>query len=382
MFNFNLSVKIYRSIAQMKTYLIILTLMFPVWALAQTNGKQVTEEDVDSCEQAFLDSLKQIYNRAYLLQLDSIIYSRETAKKLQTEFEEQLSATLTEAFQDVEKQYLKMQEAIVKAESKAKTKQEKEEKKEQTVDKAIEETKVIPEVVVETAESPRDKFSYTETDWAQKERILNGVDSLPHVRNLVNHLMVADSVVENYYSILDEFSLLAERISKFDAESGKRLSKFVKDIVSVKQAQETLRKPYNKEGRNKAQEGLKNVSSLSDEQQKTCKLDDLKEGLRLYFLTTSNMLDVIEEIESACNLYISPEVSEDDKKKAAESIKESISFEARVANFRLVPYMNELFEEICNKVIVTDDDGNLRFEDFDMTRLNQIKDDLLIVRQS
>lgn len=366
----------------MKTYLIILALMFPVWALAQTNGKQVTEEDVDSCEQAFLDSLKQIYNRAYLLQLDSIIYSRETAKKLQTEFEEQLSATLTEAFQDVEKQYLKMQEAIVKAESKAKTKQEKEEKKEQTVDKAIEETKVIPEVVVETAESPRDKFSYTETDWAQKERILNGVDSLPHVRNLVNHLMVADSVVENYYSILDEFSLLAERISKFDAESGKRLSKFVKDIVSVKQAQETLRKPYNKEGRNKAQEGLKNVSSLSDEQQKTCKLDDLKEGLRLYFLTTSNMLDVIEEIESACNLYISPEVSEDDKKKAAESIKESLSFEARVANFRLVPYMNELFEEICNKVIVTDDDGNLRFEDFDMTRLNQIKDDLLIVRQS
>lgn len=365
----------------MKTYLIILALMFPVWALAQTNGKQVTKEDVDSCEQAFLDSLKQIYNRAYLLQLDSIVYSRETAKKLQIEFEMQLSSTLIKAFQDVAKQYLKMQEAIVKAESKAKTKQEKEEKKEQTVNKEIE-AEVIPEIAAQTVEFPRDKSSYTEEDWTQKESVLSDVDSLPHVRNLVNRLMVADSVVENYYSILNDFSLLAERISKFDIQSGKRLSMFVKDIASVKQAQETLRKPYNKADRNKAQEGLKNVSSLSDEQLKTCKLDDLKEGLRLYFLTTSNMLDVIEEIEGAYNLYMSPEASEDDKKKAAESIKESLSFEARVANFRLVTYMNELFEEISNKVVVTDDNGNLRFEDFNMTRLNQIKNDLLTVRQS
>ena len=388
----------------MKRLIIVICWLVPLCGYAQLEEQEssdkIVSEKVRGVKQVLTDSIKSIY-AASLRELresaqDSIVQVR--IAELQQAFEIELVTVLEEALTNVEEKYLEVLEAVEdckhKAEKerlKAEEKKKKEEAKKQK--EAARNKKDFSEEEKQTEkpeaslkpekkeEKQEDVSDYTENYWNKQEGLLRGDSLFTNVKALVDGLVNADDSLHHYYAIIHDLDSLGGRISKLDTCIGGKLKGFVKDVNAVKNAEETLNTPYNKAKKDAALGGLNSLSFLNKAQVEICSVDSLKEALRYYYLTTSNMLDFIQEVQDAHAMYTKEGASEQDKENAQASLRESFSIEARIDNFRMVAYMNGLYKEILD-IVLQDENGNYRFESFDMNRLESIKQELEKDRKS
>lgn len=388
----------------MKRLIIVICWLVPFCGYAQLEEQEssdkIVSEKVRGVKQALADSIKSIYAESFgELQesaQDSVVQVR--IAELQQAFEMELATIWEEALMDVEEKYLEVLEAVedckykaekerLKAEGKKKKEEAKKQKKaaRNKKDSSEEEKQTEePEAFLkpEKKEEKQEAVSgYTEDYWNKQEGLLKGDSVFTNVKALVDSLVNADDSLHHYYAIIHDLDSLGSRISKLDTCIGRKLKGFVKDVNAVKNAEETLNTSYNKTKKDAALSGLNSLSFLNKTQVEACSVDSLKEALRFYYLTTSNMLDLIQEIQDAYAMYTKESASEQDKENAQAAMLESFSIEARIDNFRMVAYMNGLYKEILD-IVQQDENGKYQFENFDMNRLESIKQELEKDRKS
>lgn len=207
-----------------------------------------------------------------------------------------------------------------------------------------------------------------------------GARSYPHLQAFIQKYLSADKDVMHYLPLLSEMDTISIQLKKLNHDSAKPFILFTQSLHSVKLAQETLAKPLDKQKRIEIQNQLKNLHFYLSEQQESEKIDSLREGLRLYYLTTSNMLDLIDEIKSAHDAYVAVDATEEIKVRAADDLKSSIDFEGRVDNFKYVAYMYTMYRSIKKEVVPCDEQGNYLFNQIKLERLEEYKKELEAVR--
>lgn len=362
----------------MRNKLIVMTtiLLLPLCVNAQSK-----QEKWERVRQALTDSVQAIYAAELVNEADYANDSTlsatigEFGKKLDDEIAEVVKQAMSEA----EKKYNKIivaiekrKQQIEKERKKAQKEIEKQNAQNETsqAEKDPEKEVDIPAASAVTETEKSKEPSYPESYWNELEAQLKGAKEHPNLDSFVTEL-IGQTCVQDYYPLLEDMEILSKRIGNWNAEIGGRLAGFVKDVRAVNRADSVLYKPYNKQAKDKALSGLDGISFLSTAQRKASGVDSLKEGLRYYYLTTSNMLDLIKEIQDAC------------RDKNPDSLNESFSFEARIDNFKMVPYMWRMYEEILHSVVKYAEDGkSYLFEQFDMERLDALKQELEEVRKS
>lgn len=387
----------------MKRLIVILCWLLPLCGYAQQEKQEPLDKDVServkSVQQALLDSIKSIYTESFSRLQKSVQDSVVQAQvaELQQAFEIDLDKACEKAWVDVEKKYQKTLEAVedckheaekerLKAEEK-KGKKAKKQKEVETDKAPAPKEKSLSEKVEASQETQKKegkeeaKLVYTENYWNEREALLVGDSLFTNMEAWVDSLVNADDSLHHYDAIIHDLDSLGGRISKLDVRIGGRLKGFAGDVKALKNAREVLGKPYNKAEKDVALSRLDSLSFLNKKQMEACSVDSLKDALRFYYLTTSNMMDLIQEIKDAHAMYNREGANEKDKEKAQASLQESFSIEARIDNFRMVSYMNGLYEEIL-RIVQPDKNGKYKFESFDMDRLEAIKKELEEVRQS
>ena len=364
----------------MRNKLIVMTtiLLLPLCVNAQSK-----QEKWEKMRQTLTDSVQAIYAAELVNEAD---YANDsTWSAIIGEFGKQLDAEIAEvvnrAMNEVEKKYNKILDAIAKRKrqiEKERLKAQKEIEKqnaqnetsqaEKDPEKEVDMPATSAVAETEEAEVP----SYPKDYWDELETQLKGAKEHPNLDRFVAELFSQDTCVQHYYPLLADMEALSKRIGNLNAEIGGRLSGFVKDVRAVNRADSVLYKPYNKQAKDEALAGLDSISFLSTAQLKASGVDSLKEGLRYYYLTTSNMLDLIKEIQDA------------HRDKNQDALKESFSFEARIDNFKMVPYMWRMYDEIILHSVVkyAEDGESYLFEQFDIKRLETLKQELEEVRKS
>ena len=211
---------------------------------------------------------------------------------------------------------------------------------------------------------------------------LEGAAEIPNTMGFVRRLLSADNNVLNYVPLLPELKKISGQVETIQKDSAVLLNDFIRCIETVDDAKQVLEMPYNKERRVKAQNKLKDLNFYMPEQANSIQVDGIKRGLRTYYLATSNMLNLIDEIKDSHSRYMAEDATEESRKAAEEDLLSSLQFEARNNNFRIVPYMNGLFDRICTEVVLKNEQGAFLFGEFRINILDDIKNELEEARTS
>ena len=332
---------------------------------------QETDHKIEKNECGFADSVTAVY--AALIDEFQEAAPDSAAKaeiaELQQKFEKEISSILEKALDKVRKEIDKCIQKAEKRQSEIETEE---------ISNAEEESSEVEEEIEKVEE--KDTISvYAEEYWENLETQLEDSDSLVNISAFVDELLNADENVLHYDSILADMDSLAGRISKLNNCVGMRLKGFVENVESVKYAQETLEKPYNRKNKNRALDGLDSLMFMTQRQIDSSFVADMKEGLRYYYFTTGNMLSLIQEIKDMHHLYTHLDSGEKDKADAQDNLQSSLSIDY---NFKIIPYMQNLYEEIVSEIIKRDETGQYQFNQFDMNRLDAVRQELESVRKS
>ena len=213
---------------------------------------------------------------------------------------------------------------------------------------------------------------------------LSEATDLPNTETFVLGLLKAESNVMNYLSLLSELETMVGQLMDLNIADSikKHIPDFLQGLRAVSFASVVLNEKYDKQNRVKAQSGLDKLNFYTKEQMQSVQIDSLKQGLRLFYLTTSNMLDLIDEIESFHNEYTTVDSLSRSSKviEISTGLSESINFEARNNNISYVPYMWRMYKTIVQDVIVKDENGGYVFDEFDMPKLRSLKKEIEEVR--
>lgn len=346
----------------MKRFIIILiSLLMSVSGYAQE-----TDHKIEKTECGFADSVTAVYAALIYESQEAAPDSAAKAEiaELQQKFEKDISSILEKALDKVRKEIDKCIQKAEKRQPEIETEE---------ISNAEEESS---EVEVEE----KDTISvYTEEYWENQETQLKDSDSLVNISAFVDELLNADEDVRNYEPILVDMDSLAGRISKLSNCAGMRLKGFVENVESVKYAQETLERPYNRKDKDRALDGLDSLMFMTQRQIDSSSVADMKEGLRYYYFKTGNMLSLIQEIKDMHHLYTHVDSGEKEKADAQDNLQSSLSIDY---NFRIIPYMQNLYEEIVSEIIKRDETGQYQFNQFDMNRLDAVRQELESVRKS
>lgn len=208
---------------------------------------------------------------------------------------------------------------------------------------------------------------------------LTGEDEILITRQFLHDFIAMSDDIGQYVQIKEDLEevdrLLTHRNQKLeDFES------FIGDLQIISFADSVLSSPYDKAKRVEAQTKLKNAKFATDNQRKCSLADSLRHGLDIYFLSTSNMMDLITEITECHKKYLA---SETDAERAAVSkeLTSSIEFDARVKNFRSVKYMSDIYDKIISEILCYDENDEFVFQEFNMDGLLEIKSSLELMRQ-
>lgn len=208
---------------------------------------------------------------------------------------------------------------------------------------------------------------------------LVGEDEIHITRQFLHDFIAMSDDIGQYIQIKEDLS----EIDRLLVQRGWDLTEFksfIGDLHIVLFADSVLSSPYDKAKRIEAQSKMKGIKFLTDNQRKCSLVDSLSHGLNIYFLSTSNMLDLITEITECHKKYIT---SETDAERAAVSkeLTFSIEFDARVKNFRSVKYMSNIYDKIISEILCYDENDGFVFQEFNMDGLKEIKASLEAMRQ-
>lgn len=208
---------------------------------------------------------------------------------------------------------------------------------------------------------------------------LTGEDEILITRQFLHDFIAMSDDIGQYVQIKEDLAeidrLMVQRKQKLED-----LESFIGDLQIVSFADSVLSSPYDKAKRVEAQTKLKSVKFATDKQRKCSLADSLRHGLDIYFLSTSNMMDLITEITECHKKYLA---SETDAERAAVSkeLTSSIEFDARVKNFRSVKYMSDIYDKIISEILCYDENDEFVFQEFNMDGLLKIKSSLELMRQ-
>lgn len=208
---------------------------------------------------------------------------------------------------------------------------------------------------------------------------LNEEDPIYSTRAFINDFLSFSDDISQYLPIendLIEMNNLLKQCGLYVVE----LNAFIDDLKVVEFADSVLKSPYKKETRIDAQNKLKSVKFRTDGQIKCSYVNSLLHGLSIYYLSTSNMMDLIDEIIEHQQRYLVSK-TDDEKNEITEDMRSCIEFDARVDNFRSVKYMSDIYDKIIHDVIFYDEEGRIVFEKFNMDSLKTIKKDLEYMRK-
>lgn len=208
---------------------------------------------------------------------------------------------------------------------------------------------------------------------------LTGEDEILITRQFLHDFIAMSDDIGQYVQIKDDLAeidrLLVQRNLKLeDFES------FIGDLKIVSFADSVLGSPYDKAKRVEAQSKLKSVKFATDKQRKCSLADSLRHGLDIYFLSTSNMMDLITEITECHKKYFASETDEE-RVAVSKELTSSIEFDARVKNFRSVKYMSDIYDKIISEILCYDENDEFVFQEFNMDGLLEIKASLELMRQ-
>lgn len=208
---------------------------------------------------------------------------------------------------------------------------------------------------------------------------LTGEDEILITRQFLHDFIAMSDDIGQYVQIKEDLAeidrLLAQRNQKLeDFES------FIGDLKIVSFADSVLGSPYDKAKRVEAQSKLKSVKFLTDKQRKCHLVDSLCHGLAIYYLSTSNMMDFIAEIEE-CHAKYKASNTDDERMAVSKELTSCVEFDARVKNFRSVKYMSDIYDKIVTEILSYDENGNYDFQNIDMDGLEKIKTDMEIMRR-
>ena len=167
---------------------------------------------------------------------------------------------------------------------------------------------------------------------------------------------------------------------------------FISDLQTIMHADAVLGISYKKQNIIDAQKRIETIKSFTEKQKKCHYVDAICLGLKRYYLATSNMLDLIQQIEDYSEQYnkyiekykdagFETDEAQSEKNEIFEGLKSEIEFEARIENFRRVKFMSEMYDQIVNEILHNDENGNFALNEFDMKKLKEIKDNLEKMRQ-
>lgn len=208
---------------------------------------------------------------------------------------------------------------------------------------------------------------------------LTGQDEIQTTRQFLHVFLAVSDDISQYIQIKEDLveidQLLVMRTQKTE-----ELEAFIGDLQIVSFADSVLSSPYDKAKRIEAQSKMKSVKFVTDKQRKCSFVDSLRHGLDIYFLSTSNMMDLITEITECHKRYFA---SETDEERAAVSkeLTNSIEFDARVKNFRSVKYMSDIYDKIISEILCYNENDEFAFQEFNMDGLKEIKASLDAMRQ-
>lgn len=234
----------------------------------------------------------------------------------------------------------------------------------------VEQVEVIP--VVQPIESERNKIRLSSfTDRKQLLGELMSAKEFPNVKLFIDSLVVADSNVVNYIRILPVLKKINIELCTLPAYNDSTLRCFIEGVEGVKMADDVLKQSFNKRNRDVAKLHLKPQKFQTEAQQH--QVEQLLEAVQLYYLATSNMIDLIEEIIESYVTYCNLEIPEAKRIEAQTQLKESMEFDARLENFKLIPYMWNMYSRISNEVLKHDVGSPYTFDRINMKLLDEIK---------
>lgn len=239
--------------------------------------------------------------------------------------------------------------------------------------KKVEQAEAIP--VAKPMEEERNKIRFSSL--ADRKQLLGKLmpaKEFPNVKLFIDSLVVADSNVVNYIRILPVLKKINTELCTLPAYNDSILRCFIEGVEGVKMADEVLRQSFNKRKRDAARLHLKSQKFQNEGQQHQA--ERLLEAVQLYYLATSNMIDLIGEIKKSYATYCSAATTEAQRIEAQTQLKESMEIDARLENFKLIPYMWNMYDRINNEVLKQDAGSPYTFDRINMKLLDEIKEEL------
>lgn len=370
--------------------IVTISMMF-VLSLSASAQKLQTEEDIAKWVQQEMNAARESFR------IDSIDYMDRRTRKL------------NEKIESIKEKAEKLKKKIEKKNHSTKEAEAKQDGTEVTGSNVVEKpntTAPIPNIELQPADSTHDENSAnppapeqeiavekSPSEVSSKSKAvkslkkgckeflkrLTGEDEMNITRKFLHDFMAMYDDVSQYRQIKEDLveidRLLVERNQKMT-----ELESFIRDLQTVSFADSVLTSPYDKANRVEAQEKMKNVKFLTDKQRNCALVDSLRHGLDIYFLSTTNMLDLITEITECHEKYIASE-TDAERTAVSKELTNSIEFDARVKNFRSVKYMSDMYDKIISEILCYDDHDEFVFQEFNIDALKEIKKSLEAMRQ-
>lgn len=367
----------------MKAIITILLLLSATWLQAQNSQSvfrlnDATKSAIRMVEEQFSQDSINIEKEAK----EKILSKRKTTDEKKADIIAKAEEKFTKEQEKFKQEKLKQAEAQYKQQKLQKKNKDNADNQNETVDSANVSTPIAT-TKNKTEEAENDSFNLVSKHKKESISLLEqvaGARTYPHLQIFIQKYLSADKDVMHYLPLLSEMDTISTQLEKLDHDSVKPFILFTQSLHCIKLAQETLAQPLDKQQRVKAQNQLKSLQFYLPEQHESEKIDSLREGLRLYYLTTSNMLDLIDEIKSAHATYVAVDATEESKKEAIDELKTSIDFEGRVDNFKYVDYMYKIYSNIKEEVVPCDEQGNYLFDQIKLDQLEKYKKELETAR--
>lgn len=354
----------------MRTKIVIILLLLVSYQFVTAQKFQSIEE-IEQWEMNEVDSAKANFKK------DSVAWMARLNGKLSKQIEsiQQKAASHKERLKNAQKKMEKKEQKPLESEpnqgkdpSIAVT-DSMENKMESIIEK--EDTVEIPH-----AENPAAQMDFKQyiQDCTKSLKTFLVEDKLTSTNAFFRDFLMQTDDIRQYVPLKDDLIKISELLKQYQM-SIPDLQPFVEDLETVALADSILQSPYDRAKRIDAQERMKNIRFMSEKQTGCAYVDSLRQGLDIYYLSTSNMMDLIQEIEDCHTQYLATD-NPKEMQKIVDDLKSSIEFEARVANFRSVMYVSKLYDEIIERILSYDDEGNFVFQRFDMIGLETIKNKL------
>lgn len=204
-------------------------------------------------------------------------------------------------------------------------------------------------------------------------------DDISSTRQFIHNFLTMSDDISMYTQIKEDLMDLHSLLNQ-SGQDLMELKSFIGDLQIVSFADSVLNSPYDKAKRVDAQTKMKGIKFLTEKQRKSTLVDSLRHGLDVYFLSTSNMMDLITEITECHTKYIASETDEQ-RTTVSKELSSSIEFDARVKNFRSVKYISDIYDKIVTEILCYDNNGEFVFRKFNMDGLGEIKASLEAMRK-